>query len=89
LRESHSHKWVEEVIATIPKDRLLIFEVKEGWGPLCKFQGLSEPDVSFPRSNDIAQMKARNKMLTIVSRSIGYGMPFSLSAGIAYFCKGL
>jgi hypothetical protein len=43
------NKWVEEVKATVPQDRLLVFEVKQGWKPLCKFLGLPEPDVSFPR----------------------------------------
>lgn len=26
-----------DIIATVPADRLLIFRVKEGWDPLCKF----------------------------------------------------
>lgn len=40
------------VRAAIPADRLLEFEVKSGWGPLCDFLGLDAPDEPFPRSND-------------------------------------
>ena len=39
------------VRATIPPDRLLVFEVKQGWGPLCEFLGVAAPDEPFPRSN--------------------------------------
>ena len=31
--------WVELVKAEIPAERLLVFEVKQGWGPLCNFLG--------------------------------------------------
>lgn len=38
----------EMVKKTIPADRLLVFNVKEGWGPLCRFLNISEPAVPFP-----------------------------------------
>ncbi|MDH4109020.1 MAG: hypothetical protein OEW35_11915 [Gammaproteobacteria bacterium] len=41
----------EAVRAAIPADRLLVYQVKEGWGPLCKFLGKPVPDEPFPRSN--------------------------------------
>ena len=41
----------EEVRRTIPPGRLLVYEVAEGWGPLCRFLGLSEPAEPFPRAN--------------------------------------
>ena len=31
-------------------ERLLVFEVSEGWGPLCDFLGVDKPDEEFPRS---------------------------------------
>lgn len=40
---------IEEVKRTIPADQLLVFNVKEGWGPLCKFLDVPVPEVSFPR----------------------------------------
>lgn len=42
----------EAVKAAIPADRLLVFEVKDGWGPLCDFLGVPIPDTDFPRTND-------------------------------------
>lgn len=45
----------EAVKATIPADQLLVFEVKEGWEPLCNFLGTAIPDEPFPRSNDRAE----------------------------------
>ncbi|MEQ4725070.1 sulfotransferase family protein [Nonomuraea sp. B19D2] len=41
-----------EVQATIPADRLLVYRVTEGWGPLCAFLGLETPDEPFPKVND-------------------------------------
>lgn len=43
------------VKATIPADRLLVYQVKEGWAPLCAFLGVAEPAELFPRSNDRAE----------------------------------
>ena len=42
---------MDAVKATIPADRLLVYQVKEGWGPLCAFLGVAEPDEPFPRTN--------------------------------------
>ena len=42
----------EAVRAEIPENQLLIYQVKEGWGPLCAFLGVEEPDEPFPRTND-------------------------------------
>lgn len=41
----------EEVRAAIPPERLLVFDVSEGWGPLCGFLGLPVPAEPFPRLN--------------------------------------
>src|SRR5215216_6914635 len=32
----------EEVKRHVPPDKLLVYEVKEGWGPLCEFLGVGE-----------------------------------------------
>lgn len=44
-------KRIEDVKQAIPAERLLIFDVSEGWAPLCKFLNLPVPDGEFPRSN--------------------------------------
>ena len=48
-----------EVAQTIPLDRLLIYDVKEGWGPLCRFLNVPVPDESFPRVNSSSEFHHR------------------------------
>ena len=36
---------------TIPASQLLVFEVKQGWEPLCDFLGVPALSTEFPRSN--------------------------------------
>ena len=40
------------VKATIPASQLIVYQVKEGWEPLCAFLNLPVPEGSFPRTND-------------------------------------
>jgi hypothetical protein len=47
------------VVAGVPKERLLVFDVKEGWEPLCAFLGVEAPVTSFPRENSTEQFQAR------------------------------
>lgn len=50
IRRFNEH--VAEVRSTITAERLLVFEVADGWEPLCRFLELPVPDVAFPRIND-------------------------------------
>jgi hypothetical protein len=45
----------EEVCAAIPAERLLVFNVAEGWAPLCRFLDVPVPDAPFPRMNSTEQ----------------------------------
>jgi hypothetical protein len=46
------------VISENKQHDLLVFNVKEGWSPLCKFLGVDVPrDVPFPNVNDTNQIK--------------------------------
>jgi hypothetical protein len=44
-----------DVRAAIPAGRLLVFDVAEGWEPLCRFLGVKVPDEAFPRLNSTEQ----------------------------------
>lgn len=46
-----------EVRAAIPAERLLVFDVREGWEPLCAFLDVPVPAAPFPRVNDAAHMR--------------------------------
>jgi hypothetical protein len=48
---------VEDVKAAVPADKLLIFSVDQGWGPLCAFLGAPQPAGDFPNVNDRAEFK--------------------------------
>ena len=52
-------KHTAEVLATIPKERLLVYRAGEGWEPLCAFLGVPVPDTQFPKVNDRAEFQAR------------------------------
>ena len=53
----HFRKHTEEVIAGVPADRLLVYNVGDGWDPLCKFLGVPVPAGDFPRENSTADFK--------------------------------
>jgi Sulfotransferase domain len=42
----------EEVKRTVPAERLLVWEVRDGWEPLCEFLELDVPDSPLPHAND-------------------------------------
>ena len=41
----------QRVRSIVPHDKLLIYTVTQGWGPLCQFLNCKEPDVPFPHEN--------------------------------------
>lgn len=43
--------WNEEVKRNVPADKLLVFEVKQGWEPLCRFLNVPVPQNPFPQAN--------------------------------------
>ncbi|MBT8257500.1 MAG: sulfotransferase family protein [Bacteroidia bacterium] len=42
---------IEDVKASVPADNLLIYDVRDGWGPLCAFLGVAEPADPLPHLN--------------------------------------
>lgn len=62
--------WTQDVIDTVPADRLLVFDVADGWEPLCSFLGVDVPDEPFPRVNDRAAMLRRFRAIQWAGRII-------------------
>jgi len=58
---------VAEVKKVVPEEKLLVWEVKEGWGPLCKFLGVAEPSTPFPRVNDTSEILSARRDIMIAS----------------------
>ncbi len=69
--ESHN----AEVQATVPPEKLLVWNVKEGWEPLCEWLGEPVPDLPFPHSNaGMADIKAKmwSAILGFFLKPFGY-----------------
>ncbi len=62
----------EAVRRYVPPERLLVFDVKQGWEPLCRFLDVEVPDGPFPYLNDAK----------LIQRSLRYG-PWVLLALVA------
>lgn len=48
----------ENVKRKVPADRLLVYEIAEGWEPLCKFLEVPVPDSPMPHLNDADSFRA-------------------------------
>ena len=54
-RDSHIESFrahIQAVIDQVPPERLLVYDVKQGWEPLCEFLQRKVPDCEFPRLNE-------------------------------------
>jgi hypothetical protein len=47
----------EEVRRTIPQERLLVYEVADGWEPLCRFLDAEVPNDPMPRANSTDEFR--------------------------------
>ena len=50
-------EWNEHIKQTVPSDQLLVYNVNEGWGPLCAFLNVPVPAEPFPCLNIRAQFQ--------------------------------
>ena len=67
----------EEVKERVPKDRLLVYEVKEGWEPLCDFLGVEVPETPFPHLNDsdsFRRMFVRRLVMAATIPAFAFGL---------------
>jgi hypothetical protein len=55
---------IEEVKATIPPEKLLVFSVSQGWEPLCTFLNVAVPATPFPNVNDKKEFQKIKKNFT-------------------------
>jgi len=74
------NQYNEAVKQYVPPERLLVFEVKQGWEPLCQFLGVPVPkDKPFPHLNDTAEFRRRVQFLGLIR----WLAPLSALIGIA------
>jgi hypothetical protein len=60
----------EAVRRQVPPERLLVFDVREGWAPLCDFLGVEAPDEPFPHLNEAREMRRRLLGLVALSATV-------------------
>ena len=63
-----------EVITKVPAEKLLVYNVKEGWEPLCKWLEVSVPDIPFPHANagmDDVKAKIRGAVVQFLMKPFG------------------
>ena len=53
----------EEVLSTVPKEKLLVFKAQDGWEPLCKFLNVPVPATQYPKSNTKSEFIANVKAM--------------------------
>ena len=77
--------WVNRVKETVPAEKLLVFNVKQGWKPLCDFLGVPVPDTLFPRVNSTKEFRSKEnwRIMPGLLKMAVFGA--LLSAGIYYF----
>lgn len=76
---AHYNQHIEDVKASVPADRLLIFTADQGWGPLCRFLDVPEPAGEFPNVNDRAAVK---KIIADLTKG-AYGIIAGIAVAIA------
>jgi hypothetical protein len=61
-----------------PPERLLEFDLKNGWRSLCKFLGKDVPDGEFPRVNETAVFKktVRDYQVKRIRESLSGALPY-------------
>ena len=68
----------------MPAEKLLVFDVKEGWEPLCRFLNVPVPEgQEFPHVNDTEEFNNRNKskMQSINTFLIWTTVPIAVAVG--------
>ena len=70
---------VAEVKAYVPADRLLVFDVRDGWDPLCEFLDQPVPDIPFPNVNDTAMMKLSFNIIRVVCWLVVILLPLAIA----------
>ena len=85
--ERHSR----EVRERVPAERLLVYQVKQGWGPLCEFLGVARPrDEPFPHLNEGEQFPKlmRRAMLSELVPRLGKAVVAASALALGWWALG-
>ena len=87
--KDYFNQWTNDVKNTVPSENLLIFNVKEGWEPLCKFLNLPTPNIPFPRTNDSKTKNSQYTYRKIKAYLAILGLPIVASFIALYYRKNV
>ena len=78
------------IFQNAPKDKLLVYNCKEGWEPLCKFLEVDVPDIPFPHKNKSGSifddlLKSNEVMIRVKREAIAVGSGLVVCLGVAIF----
>lgn len=77
--------WNEEVVNRVPSDRLLVYEVKEGWAPLCDFLGVEAPrDEPFPHLNEGEEFRKMIRRTRVTASAAGISVAALVILALLY-----
>lgn len=81
-----------EVRAAVEPERLLVFDLEDGWEPLCRFLGKDVPDVPFPvvneRKEHVERVRRKQKAFVgvVLGRFARSAIPWALGVGAIAVC---
>lgn len=59
----------------VPADRLLVYEVSQGWTPLCELLGQPVPNKPFPHANERQEWRQMVAFVSRMNAALAYGIP--------------
>lgn len=81
-----------EIRAAVPLERVLNFDPKDGWQPLCAFLGKDVPSVPFPRKNPrdvhLKRIRQRQRVFLKMAIKVGLGKAVPWVVGLAAVAVG-
>ena len=85
MHDQHNQRMIEEN----REKKLLIYNVKEGWKPLCQFLGVDEPQsVPFPNANDTKEFQSKIRLAKVLGLVTWLGISIVISVSF-YMLKRL
>lgn len=75
------HRHIEWLKNVVPEDKLVFFNVKDGWPPLCAALGVEVPDVPFPKINDSEAVDKLSAEL-VAKGMKRWGVIFAVAVGV-------
>jgi len=77
---------IDRVKRECPSDKLLIYEVSQGWEPLCKFLNKPIPQEPFPHVNDTAMFQKKIQQIKLQGYTL-LTLAVLLPVGVAFLVK--